>query len=86
MLHPAIFNALVILLYAAFDSFIINATAMKFIGFLLLLTGWVIALSAIVMLPRPGARAAFMLAGVAVELLGLALVTREHLLQIEASE
>ena len=77
---------LLILLCAAFDSFIINATAMKFTGFLLLLTGWIIALSAIVLLPRPGARTAFMLAGMVVELLGLALVTREHLLQTEASE
>jgi len=59
---------------------------MKISGFLLLLTGWIIALSAIVLLPRPGARTAFMLAGMVVELLGLALVTREHLLQTEASE
>jgi len=59
---------------------------MKFTGFLLLLTGWAIVLAAIVLLPHAGARAAFMLAGVAVELLGLALVTREHLQQTEASE
>jgi hypothetical protein len=49
---------------------------MKLTGFLLLLTGWGLALAAIVLLPRAGARAAFMLAGMAVELLGLALVTR----------
>ena len=59
---------------------------MKLTGFLLLLTGWVLTLSAIVLLPRAGARAAFMLAGIAVELLGVALVTRAHLLQNEVPE
>ena len=59
---------------------------MKLTGFLLLLTGWVLTLSAIVLLPRAGARAAFMLAGIAVEFLGLALVTRVHLLQREVAE
>jgi len=58
---------------------------MKLTGFLLLLTGWALTLAAIVLLPRAGARAAFMLAGIAVELLGLVLVTRAYLEQSEGT-
>jgi hypothetical protein len=59
---------------------------MKFTGFLLLLTGWFLVLAAIVLLPRQGSRAAFMLAGIAVELLGLVLVARTYLLESEVSQ
>lgn len=58
---------------------------MKFTGFLLLLTGWILVLAAIVLLPRQGSRAVFMLAGIAVELLGLVLVTRTYLLESEVA-
>jgi hypothetical protein len=52
---------------------------MKFAGFLLLLAGWAIVLTAVILL-RPGAaRASFVLAGVAVEALGLIVVVRAHL-------
>jgi hypothetical protein len=51
---------------------------MKLMGFLLLLAGWGLVASAIALLPSPGARAAFALAGVSVELGGLALVVRAH--------
>jgi Flp pilus assembly protein TadB len=53
---------------------------MKLAGFLLLLSGWGLVLSAVVLLASPPPRAAFVLAGVAVELLGLVLVVRTHLL------
>gem|GEM_PF-488430 len=49
---------------------------MKLAGCLLLLSGWMIVLVALVMLPGLGARAAFIGAGIAVEILGLALIAR----------
>lgn len=52
---------------------------MKMAGLLLLLAGWVLVLAAIVLLTPGGARAGFLLAGVAVELLGLVLAARAHL-------
>jgi hypothetical protein len=52
---------------------------MKIAGFLLLTAGWAIAIAAIALLPSPGARVGFVLAGVAVELFGLALAVRAHL-------
>ena len=53
---------------------------MKLAGFLLLVAGWAIAVSAVALLPSAGLRAAFVLAGVAVELLGVALAVRSHLM------
>ncbi len=53
---------------------------MKLLGFLLLLAGWAITLTAIALLPAAGARAGFVLAGIAVEILGFVLVVRAHLL------
>lgn len=58
---------------------------MNMAGLLLLLAGWVIALTALGLLPPGSARAAFVLAGVAVEILGLILVARAHLPEV-ASE
>jgi hypothetical protein len=52
---------------------------MKLAGFLLLLAGWAIALTAIVLLSQAPARAAFVLAGVGVEAVGLVIVVRSHL-------
>jgi hypothetical protein len=52
---------------------------MKLVGFLLLVAGWGIVVSAVALLPSAGLRVAFVLAGVAVELLGLALAIRSHL-------
>lgn len=52
---------------------------MKIAGFLLLATGWLLVLTAIVLLRSEGARAAFVLAGLATEALGLALAVRSHL-------
>jgi hypothetical protein len=53
---------------------------MKLLGFLLLLAGWAIVLTAVVLLPSPVPRAVFVLAGIAVEILGIGLVIRAHLL------
>lgn len=53
---------------------------MKFLGFLLLLAGWAIVLTAVALLPSAAPRAGFVLAGIAVEVLGTGLVIRAHLL------
>jgi hypothetical protein len=52
---------------------------MKLAGFFLLVAGWIITLTAIVLLPSAGARAAFLFAGIGVEAAGLVLVFRSHL-------
>jgi hypothetical protein len=52
---------------------------MKLAGFLLLVAGWAIVVFAVALLPSAGGRIAFALAGVVVELLGLALAVRSHL-------
>lgn len=57
-----------------------GALGMKFVGFLLLVTGWLLVLAAIVLLASPPSRAVFVLAGVAVEGLGVTLVIRSHLI------
>ncbi len=52
---------------------------MKIAGFLLLPAGWFLVLSALVLLGAAPARAAFIVAGLSVELLGLGLAVRAHL-------
>jgi hypothetical protein len=52
---------------------------MKLAGFLLLVAGWAIVVFAVALLPSAGVRAGFVLAGIAVESLGLALAVRSHL-------
>jgi hypothetical protein len=47
-------------------------------GFFLLVSGWAVVPAAFGLLRASGARAGFVLAGVAVELLGFALVARSH--------
>lgn len=49
---------------------------MKFLGFMLLLAGWIIVVAAVAMLPAGALRAVFALAGVGVDILGLALIIR----------
>jgi hypothetical protein len=56
---------------------------MRFVGFLLLISGWLLALATIVLLGSAGARDAFVFAGAAVEALGLILVVRSHLIPRE---
>lgn len=52
---------------------------MKLAGILLLLSGWGIVLSALALLRSTAALAAFVLAGTAVELIGLFLMFHSHL-------
>jgi hypothetical protein len=52
---------------------------MKIAGFLLLLAGWLLVLSALSLLPNGGSRDVFVLAGIGVELMGLVLFGRSHL-------
>jgi hypothetical protein len=51
---------------------------MRIAGFLLLLAGWGIVLSAIALLGSPSQIAGFVTAGMGVEVLGLALEIRSH--------
>lgn len=51
---------------------------MKLAGVLLLLAGWIIVAAAVILLLPANARIVFVLAGVAVEILGLALVIRAN--------
>jgi len=51
---------------------------MKLAGLFLLVAGCTILVAAVALLPSTGARAAFVAAGSAVELLGLALAVRAH--------
>jgi len=52
---------------------------MKMLGFGLLLAGWLITIAAVALLPAGTPRSIFVLAGVGVEVLGLALAIRSHL-------
>ena len=49
---------------------------LKLAGCLLLISGWLIALVALVMLPDFALRAAFVISGLAVEIIGLGLIAR----------
>lgn len=51
---------------------------MKLAGFLLLLAGWAIVVEALLLLPSAASRVLFVLAGVAVQVLGLVLAVRSH--------
>lgn len=51
---------------------------MKIAGFLLLVAGWLLVLAAVVLLRAPVPQAAFVLAGMGVEILALVLVFRAH--------
>ncbi|MBZ5615651.1 MAG: hypothetical protein LAO23_16715 [Acidobacteriia bacterium] len=52
---------------------------MKLAGLFLLVAGWAIVVGAVVLLPSAGGRVGFVLSGIAVELFGLALTVRAHL-------
>ena len=51
---------------------------MKIAGFLLLLVGWIIALTAVALLKPAPAQGGFVLAGIGIEVWGLVLVSRSH--------
>ena len=59
---------------------------MKILGFLLLLSGWGLTLAAVAMLAAEVPRAIFVLAGIGVEIVGLALVIRSHVASPGAPE
>ncbi len=59
---------------------------MKLAAFLLLVAGWIIMISAVVLFVATAGRAAFVGAGVAVQVLGLGLAVRAHLVQGEEHE
>ncbi|HWE51552.1 MAG TPA: hypothetical protein VG273_17295 [Bryobacteraceae bacterium] len=52
---------------------------MKAAGFFLAITGWLLVLAALAMLPAGVARNIFAMAGVAVEVAGIAIVARTHM-------
>lgn len=52
---------------------------MKIIGLLMMPAGWLIVLTALVLLRTPLAQSLFVAAGAGVEILGLVLFTRAHL-------
>ena len=52
---------------------------MKLVGFLLLLAGWFLVLAALEMLSASTPRVLFVIAGFAIEVLGLALVFRAYI-------
>jgi len=52
---------------------------MKFTGFLMLVAGWVIVLASMPLLASMKSRTIFVLAGLGVEVIGLVLVVRSHL-------
>lgn len=52
---------------------------LKIAGFLLMLAGWTIVVTAVLLLRTPMAKTAFVLAGAAIEILGFVLVARAHL-------
>jgi hypothetical protein len=51
---------------------------LKIAGFLLMLAGWAIAVTAVLLLRASVAKTAFVLAGVGIEVLGFVLVARAH--------
>jgi hypothetical protein len=53
---------------------------MKVTGFLLLLSGWIIVLAALALLPSGPSEVSFVLLALGVEVLGLTLVFRAHLI------
>jgi len=61
-------------------------TSMKLAGFLLLLAGWVIVVAAVILLIPVNARTIFVIAGVAVEIVGLTLVIRSNPLAVSEKE
>jgi hypothetical protein len=52
---------------------------MKLLGFFLLVTGWILVIAAVAMLKQGAPRTIFVVAGMAVEIVGLVLVARSHL-------
>ena len=58
---------------------LIGKREFKIAGFFLLVSGWMLTLCALVLLPGSGSRSAFIGAGTIIDLLGLALVVYGHM-------
>lgn len=54
---------------------------MRMLGFFLLFAGWLLVIAAVMLLNRAAPRAVFVLAGMAVEVVGFGLVAHSHLLR-----
>ena len=52
---------------------------MKYAGLLVMPTGFFLAVAALVLFPEPGLRELFVVSGIAVEFLGLAVAVRGHM-------
>jgi hypothetical protein len=52
---------------------------MKYAGLLVMPTGFFLAIAAVILFPEPGLRAAFVICGLAVEILGLGVAVRGHM-------
>ena len=63
-----------------------KGSCMKLAGFLLLLAGWAIVVAAVILLIPVNARTIFVLAGIAVEIVGLTLVIRSNPLAVGEKE
>jgi len=59
---------------------------MKLAGLMLLVSGWIIVVAAIALLQTVTAQGGFLVAGMAVELLGLIVVFRAHLIRRRGAE
>lgn len=59
-------------------GFAAGSMLLKTGGFFFLLSGWAIVLGAVALLGSPAARGAFMAAGMALEIGGLAILVRSH--------
>ena len=53
---------------------------MRLLGFFLLIAGWALVVAAVILLANSAPRTVFLLAGMAVEVVGFVLVARSHLL------
>jgi len=60
-------------------EFRIDRNGLKLAGFILLLTGWVLVICALVLLPAEASRSVFVCAGLLIELFGLGLAVRGHM-------
>lgn len=52
---------------------------MKYAGLLVMPTGFILTIAALLLFPSPAPRAAFVLCGLAVEAMGLAVAVRGHM-------
>ena len=66
------------IIYGRLDSGVTYNTTIKITGIFLLISGWLIVLTAVALLPQGGPLSAFLGAGMVVESLGLVLLFRAH--------